>query len=349
MSSSLRIEEEIIIGADSAEVFENLITPTDIGEWWNADSVIVTPEKGGVWILSRGPDEDELDFVISGRIQIIDSPNHLQLQELYCLRGSESSAGDPDMFCQFELESLQNGTKLRFTHGGIASKSSFDQFFIIWKEIWKNSLSSLKTYSESTTESGAEPEKVYPFEDSDDVSEAWKTFYQALTDCDPGILNQALQQGLDVNDDSGPEGRPIMQLANFGINQLIEPLLQKGAEVNYPTSTGGTPLHVAASQGYTNTVRLLLAHGADSNAATIAGADGQGFWCPCRGETPLHLAAAYGDLEMIEALASAGADFSVKDALGARPIDYYRRHRNEERDGRGIRDFLLSRQSTRKQ
>ena len=61
----------------------------------------------------------------------------------------------------------------------------------------------------------------YPFANCDDTSEAWKTFYRALVEDDVEELDRALAQGLDANDDSGPEGRPIMQLACFGLDELV--------------------------------------------------------------------------------------------------------------------------------
>ena len=180
-------------------------------------------------------------------------------------------------------------------------------------------------------------QKDYPYQWHGD---AWAAFYRALLDGDVGELNVAFDAGLAPDDESGPEGRPIMQIANMGSNELLKCLLEKGAQTNYDTNGYATPLHAAASHGYTETVKLLLAHGADPNAKTQNGLRGESFYCPFRGETPLHLAAAYGDLELINALVEAGADKTVNDATGPSALDYYRRHRGEKRDDTGLRETI---------
>ena len=180
-------------------------------------------------------------------------------------------------------------------------------------------------------------EDQYPYQW---YSDAWAAFFRADEDDCLAELKYAIDLGLDPNDDSGPEGRPLMQCANFGQDELIEYLLSVGAEVTYPTETGSTPLHIAAMQGHTSTVKLLLRHGADPNARTRDGVRGEAFTCPYRGETPLHFAAAYGDIEMVNALVDAGADRFAEDACGATVLDYYRRHRGEKRDDTDLRKVI---------
>ena len=59
-------------------LFDLLITPSSIRQWWGATRAIVIPEQGGIWSAAWGEQEDQPDYVTAATIQIL-QPNDRML------------------------------------------------------------------------------------------------------------------------------------------------------------------------------------------------------------------------------------------------------------------------------
>ncbi len=119
------------------------------------------------------------------------------------------------------------------------------------------------------------------------------------------IVEQAMEQGYNVNA-RAPEDRTVLMYAAFnGQTDIAKILIDAGADVNAIDQSGSTALMFAASGPFPETVALLLDHGATINAID----SNEHF-------TALMWAAAEGQAEVVALLLKHGADSSLKDIDG---------------------------------
>src|SRR3990170_5591488 len=70
---------ETELDASPETVFQLLITPTAIREWWQASRAIVDAREGGVWGAAWGSSEDDPDYTGFYRIRALLPPPRLGL------------------------------------------------------------------------------------------------------------------------------------------------------------------------------------------------------------------------------------------------------------------------------
>ena len=117
----------------------------------------------------------------------------------------------------------------------------------------------------------------------------------------PGIVEQLVKRGADVNRALHTGKTPLCSAAFEGHVEVVRALLQAPAIELYRTMEGGVaPLAIAAMQGHKNIVKLLLRKGADPNFAYTVGI------------IPLHLACLYGHTAIAEILLHAGSDMDAE-------------------------------------
>jgi len=131
------------------------------------------------------------------------------------------------------------------------------------------------------------------------------------------LINEALDDGADINV-KGARGLPLLMHACLeGMNELADFLLDHGADPSLGSDSGETPLHGAAKTGDSQLIERLLLSGADIEASD--GLSG----------TPLYVACSYNNNEAAKYLVDRGADVEAIRKLSGR--QYVELHRYAER------------------
>ena len=120
----------------------------------------------------------------------------------------------------------------------------------------------------------------------------------------PGIVEQLVKRGADVNLALHTGKTPLCSAAYGGHVEVVRTLLQAPGIELYRTIEGGVaPLAIAARQGHKTIVKLLLRKGADPNFAITSSI------------LPLHLACLYGHTAIAEILLHAGSDMDAETTI----------------------------------
>ncbi len=90
---------------------------------------------------------------------------------------------------------------------------------------------------------------------------------------------ELIEQGADVEYESGAGWTPLMYASAGGHTETVKVLLRKRANVNATNDIGATSLMYAAAGGHIDIVKLLMRRGADVNAKNYFGATAQTMCC----------------------------------------------------------------------
>jgi uncharacterized protein YndB with AHSA1/START domain len=122
---------EVQIAAEPDRVFQALIDPQQVLQWWGQSGVYrctafdADLQVGGKWRSSGiGPDGNE--FVVHGEFLAIDRPRHLA----YTWTASWTGAAQTTV--HWELEAKDHGTLLRIRHTGLAARPELAQSYRGW-------------------------------------------------------------------------------------------------------------------------------------------------------------------------------------------------------------------------
>lgn len=121
-----------------------------------------------------------------------------------------------------------------------------------------------------------------------------------LTYVAEGFLNE----GADVNAQSGRYGNALQVASAKGHHQIVRMLLDKGADVNAQGGRFGNALQAASHQGYDKIVRMLLDKGADVNTR------GEPYDARCKSGNALETASDRGHYEVMRMLLEQGAMYT---------------------------------------
>ena len=134
----------------------------------------------------------------------------------------------------------------------------------------------------------------------------------AIEDGDLPRVEQALQNGADVNDNTLYVWglAPLHLTCCRGHFAIVQYLVNHGANLEATDNSDGmTPLHYACENGHLDVVRYLLTRGANLEAADI--------W----DRTPLYCVCCEGHLPVVQYLLTGhGANLEATDDNGATPL-----------------------------
>lgn len=125
------ILSEIHIAAPPDRVFQALIDPRQVPQWWGEIGVyrctdfFADPRVGGKW-HSRGLDGGGRPFEITGVILEIDPPRVLAYSWV------ATWTGDAKTTVRWELERTEGGTLVRIRHSGFAAHPELTQAYRGW-------------------------------------------------------------------------------------------------------------------------------------------------------------------------------------------------------------------------
>jgi len=130
------IDGDVLIAAAPDRVFEALISPVELMQWWGSSEsyVIVSAEvdrrEGGSWII-EAEDVGGRTFSINAIISRFDPPCELHLN------WSTSWAPDNISSVEISLASEGDGTRLRLCHRGLGGSGTAgrDTHYWAWRSI----------------------------------------------------------------------------------------------------------------------------------------------------------------------------------------------------------------------
>ena len=133
-------------------MFDLLITPSAIRQWWGASRAIVLPEKDGIWTASWG-DEDDPDYVSTASLVEFDPPRKLAMKygKYHAKTGSLPFEFADGALTTFTIEPIGSGCTLRVKQNGFPSDPIADEFYAACETGWTNTFEGIRKYVRAET------------------------------------------------------------------------------------------------------------------------------------------------------------------------------------------------------
>ncbi|WP_037321492.1 SRPBCC domain-containing protein [Salegentibacter sp. Hel_I_6] len=141
---SQKINKEIRINENGSKVFNALITPSLIKEWWGASQAIVVPDENGVFALSWGENLDKPIYIASATISEFKPHVKLTLSNYTYLADNEYLPFKANFKLKFRIQCETKYCILKLEHSGFPNKSRASQFYSDCDQGWDEALKSLK-------------------------------------------------------------------------------------------------------------------------------------------------------------------------------------------------------------
>lgn len=145
MTTRTLIHEESF-DASPETVFDLLIRPSAIRQWWGAAAAIVLAEEGGAWAAVWGQ-EDEPDYTTISTISRFDPPRMLELSD-YRYHSKEGPLPfEASFITRFMVTSSERGTVLRVEQAGFPEAET--DFWEGCVQGWKDTFQGIRRYCAS--------------------------------------------------------------------------------------------------------------------------------------------------------------------------------------------------------
>ncbi len=144
------IKKEIIIDKKIEEVFDALISPSQIKKWWYAKTAIVLPEVGGLLAVTWGENEDDPDYITISSISEFERPYKLKLIYEKYFSKSGPLPFEAKMDVTYTLEGMADKTKLIVVQDGFPVNIAADQYYHGCVKGWDDTLFSFKNVLENS-------------------------------------------------------------------------------------------------------------------------------------------------------------------------------------------------------
>ncbi|MBK9154063.1 MAG: SRPBCC domain-containing protein [Chloracidobacterium sp.] len=138
-------KESFVASAD--ELFDLLVTPSAIRQWWGASSAIVNPCEGGIWTAAWGG-EDDPDYISTATLVDFDPPRRLVMKygKYYAKTGDLPFEFAEDAVTTFTVEPEVDGASLRVEQTGFPCDPLADEFYAACETGWKNTFEGIRKY-----------------------------------------------------------------------------------------------------------------------------------------------------------------------------------------------------------
>lgn len=142
METRSHIHEEAL-DASAEEIFNLLVTPSAIRQWWGASRAIVDAREGGVWSAAWG-DEDDPDYISTATLVEFDRPKRLVMKygKYYARSGAPPFDFADDAVTIFTVEP----GRLRVEQTGFPCDAIADDFYSACEVGWKNTFEGIRKY-----------------------------------------------------------------------------------------------------------------------------------------------------------------------------------------------------------
>ncbi len=148
MGNTRIIQHSVRIKASAKVVFNALITPSLIKQWWYVHSAIVVPEEGGVYALAWGESIDRPDYVTVSRLSEYVFGQKLSMQYESYFSPHGGLPFEAELVAHFTLEEEGAETILAVRQTGIPADAVADDFYEGTLKGWETTLLSLKIVAE---------------------------------------------------------------------------------------------------------------------------------------------------------------------------------------------------------
>lgn len=139
-----QIKQTYRIQRSTEDVFDALLTPSQICTWWFAQSAIIIPEKNGLYAISWGEDIDNPDYISIATISELIRPEKLVLSDFRYHSKEGDLPFDADFGNTFILEKEPNGTTITVIQTGFPDENLADEFYQACNQGWQDTMQSLK-------------------------------------------------------------------------------------------------------------------------------------------------------------------------------------------------------------
>lgn len=148
MSNTRIIERSVRVNASPKVIFNALISPSLIKQWWYVHSAIVVPEKGGIYALAWGESSDNPDYVTVSRLSEYEFGKKLSMQNESYFSPHGNLPFIADLVAAFTLEEDGSETIVKVLQTGIPSDPVADEFYEGTVKGWETCLLSLRNVAE---------------------------------------------------------------------------------------------------------------------------------------------------------------------------------------------------------
>ncbi len=143
------ISESISIVARPAIVFDVLIRPTCIRQWWFAKRVIIRPKVGGALAITWGENEDDPDYFALAEIRALKPNTQLKIEYLDSFAKTGGLPSEAQMTVSFDIHENAKGSTLSILQEGIPNNSEFDNYYKDCIKGWNEVANKIKEVVES--------------------------------------------------------------------------------------------------------------------------------------------------------------------------------------------------------
>lgn len=147
MSATRKHVCQIELDASPGTVFELLITPSAIREWWQASRAIVDAREGGMWGGAWGQ-EDDPDYISFYRISVCDPPKRLVFSDSTYYAKTGPLPFEAHFITEFLIRPNSKGSVLQVTQDGFPADPAADDFYMGCERGWKNTFEGIRRYLE---------------------------------------------------------------------------------------------------------------------------------------------------------------------------------------------------------
>ena len=131
---------------DPHAVFQTLITPSEINQWWQSKTAIVLPQAGGRWAANWGDDPDLPDYSMFATISDFDPPHRLTMTDFQYFSKDGPMPFEADFRTEFTVEKTDRGVKLVVLQSGFPDDPSADDYYAGCVTGWKNTLAGIEQF-----------------------------------------------------------------------------------------------------------------------------------------------------------------------------------------------------------
>ena len=155
MGNTRDIEHSIRIKASAKVVFNALVTPSLIKQWWYVQTAIVMPELGGVYALAWGESIDRPDYLTVSRLTEYEFGKKLSMtyESYYSPHGNLPF--DAQLVASLTLHEEEGETIVKVLQTGIPADAIADEFYEGTVKGWETTMLSLKNVVEDEAMSTA--------------------------------------------------------------------------------------------------------------------------------------------------------------------------------------------------
>jgi uncharacterized protein YndB with AHSA1/START domain len=143
MKTRTVIHQEVFNASQEA-VFDLLITPSAIRQWWNVSRAVVLAEEGGTWAAAWGDNEDEPDYMTVSRIENYDPPSRLDQTDYRYYSKDGPLPFEASFTTSFTCTPVDGGTLLRVEQQGFPL--DHDEFYQGCVKGWKDTFDGIRRY-----------------------------------------------------------------------------------------------------------------------------------------------------------------------------------------------------------